>query len=106
VEVSISYVSDPGSGGAGAFVDRTALVVGGTAVESEGFETGLGPWTIPGPPPGSPTGVDFARSQNPRSAAISTPDTVLFGFGLEQVGSAADLKEAVASVRGLLHRRH
>ena len=31
VEVSISYVSNPGTGGAGLFVDETRLVVGGAA---------------------------------------------------------------------------
>jgi hypothetical protein len=60
-------------------------------VEAEGFETGLGPWTVPGPPPGSPPGGgDFRRSQAMLSPAVTTADTVLFGFGVEQVGSAAE----------------
>lgn len=46
-ELSLSYVSDPGTGGRGVFVDNVRLVVpGGEA--AEGFETGLGPWTVPG----------------------------------------------------------
>ncbi|AQZ65583.1 putative zinc-binding carboxypeptidase [[Actinomadura] parvosata subsp. kistnae] len=91
VEVSISYVTDPGTGGVGAFVDDTRLLVGGTATESEGFETGLGAWAIPGPPAGSPTGAgDFVRDQADTTAGVATKDTVLLGFGLEQVGSAAE----------------
>ncbi len=54
VEVSISYVTDPGTGGFGVFVDDTRIVVGGQVVEAEGFETGLGPWAVTGPPEGSP----------------------------------------------------
>jgi hypothetical protein len=102
VEVSISYVTDPATGGTGAFVDDTRLDIGGT-VTSEGFETGLGPWTIAGPPPGSSPGTgDFVRSQNLFSPAIRTADTVLLGFGVEQVGTVAEraalLKKAFGSV--------
>ena len=61
VEVSISYVTDPAFGGIGVFVDDTALVVDGAVIESEGFETGLGPWTIAPPPPGSSPGTGTLR---------------------------------------------
>jgi hypothetical protein len=91
VEVSISFVTDPAFAGTGVFIDDTRLVVGGTAVESEGFEAGLGPWTIAPPPPGSSPGTgSFVRSTNLFSPAIRTPDTVLLGFGAEQVASQAD----------------
>jgi Immune inhibitor A peptidase M6 len=91
VEVSISYVTDASIGGVGAFIDDTSVVVGGTVREAEGFETGLGPWTVPGPPPGSPPGGgDFQRSQAMLTSAVTTADTVLFGFGVEQVGSGAE----------------
>lgn len=50
VELSVSYVTDPGSGGIGVFVDDTELVVGGTPRDTEGFETALGPWSTPGAP--------------------------------------------------------
>ncbi|MGY1679914.1 M14 family zinc carboxypeptidase [Geodermatophilus sp. SYSU D01176] len=86
VEVAISYVTDPATGGAGVFVDQTRLVIGGTAVAPEGFESGLGPWTVPGAPEGSPPNVgDFGRAQSQVGAAITTEDTVLLGFGIEQV---------------------
>jgi hypothetical protein len=103
VELSISYVTDPGSGGIGAFVDDTRLTVDG-AVTAEGFETGLGAWTTPGSPEGSPGNIsDFRRSQVLVGSAISTPDTVLLGFGVEQVADPAERAGLLAAaVRGLL----
>ena len=91
VEVSISYVTDPSTGGVGAFVDDTKVLVGGAVTESEGFETGLGAWSIPGPPPGSPpAGGDFRRAQGLLFSAVSTEDSVLLGFGVEQIESPAE----------------
>ncbi|MEC4019478.1 M14 family metallopeptidase [Streptomyces sp. H27-D2] len=93
VELSVSYVSDPGTGGRGVFVDNTRLVTGGTGQGAEGFETSLGPWTVPGPPAGSPANtVDWARSKElfRSSAAVTTRDTVLLGFGLEHVRTARE----------------
>jgi hypothetical protein len=90
IEVSISYVTDPGFGGLGVVVDDTRLVIGGTAVEPEGFEGGLGAWSVTGPPAGSQAnGAAFGRSQSLFGAAVTTPDTVLFGFGVEQVEDPA-----------------
>ena len=40
VEVSISYVADPSTGGAGVFVDDTGVLVDGAVKEQEGFEAG------------------------------------------------------------------
>ncbi|MFF7471400.1 M14 family zinc carboxypeptidase [Streptomyces sp. NPDC008092] len=93
VEISIGYITDPSTGGHGVLVDDASLVVGGTATETEGFETSLGPWSVTGPPAGSPavlkdwerTGVLFKTY-----GAVTTDRTVLLGFGLEQVTSAAD----------------
>ncbi|WP_435612010.1 M14 family zinc carboxypeptidase [Streptomyces sp. bgisy159] len=93
VEVSISYVTDPGSGGHGVLVDDAALVVGGTATETEGFESSLGAWRAAGPPAGSPAVLkDWARTGTlfQTYGAVTTRDTVLLGFGLEHVTSAAD----------------
>jgi hypothetical protein len=91
VEVSISYVTDVSAGGIGVFVDDTRVVVGGDVVEAEGFETGLGPWSVPGVPAGSPPGGgDFQRAQAMLAPAVTTDDTVLYGFGVEQLGSAAE----------------
>ncbi len=91
VEVSISYVSDQSVGGIGVAVDDTALVVGGAVTEREGFEAGLGAWSVRSDPPGSPrTGVNFVRSRALLSGAVTTEDSVLLGFGLEQVASPAE----------------
>ncbi len=106
VEVSISYVTDPSSGGVGVFVDDTRVVVGGTVVEAEGFETGLGVWSVPGAPEASPVNrVDFviAESLVPAGrAGIATEDTVLLGFGLEQVSSDADRAALLGGVMAYL----
>ncbi|KUL22224.1 M14 family metallopeptidase [Streptomyces regalis] len=93
VELSIGYVSDPSSGGRGVLADQVSLVVGGTATETEGFETSLGAWKVTGPPAGSPAVLkDWARTGAlfQTYGAITTDDTVLLGFGLEHVAAAAD----------------
>ncbi|GAA3441718.1 M14 family metallopeptidase [Planomonospora venezuelensis] len=99
VEVSISYVTDPGTGGVGAFVDDTRITTTGGTVTAEGFESGLGAWSVPGPPAGSPTGAgDFARAQADKTAAVATRDTVFLGFGLEQVADDAARAAALKKI--------
>ncbi|MER6075710.1 M14 family zinc carboxypeptidase [Streptomyces sp. NPDC001817] len=107
VEVSISYITDPGTGGHGVLADDASLVVGGTVKETEGFESSLGAWHVAGPPAGSPPVVkDWARSGPlfQTYGAVTTDDTVLLGFGLEQVSSAADraalVRKAMAALGG------
>ena len=93
VEVSIAYVSDPFTGGTGLFIDDTKVTTTGGQLDAEGFETGLGPWTIAGAPAGSPgNDSEFVRSQAviDWSSATVTRDSVLFGFGLEQVATPAE----------------
>ena len=105
VELSISYITDPGSGGHGVLADDASLVVGGTATETEGFETSLGAWSVSGPPAGSPAVLkDWARAGAlfQTYGAVTTEDTVLLGFGLEHVTAAADrtalVKKALAAL--------
>ncbi|WP_327356947.1 M14 family zinc carboxypeptidase [Streptomyces sp. NBC_01304] len=106
VEVSLSSITDPGSGGRGVFADNASLVVGGTARETEGFEASLGTWTAAGAPAGSPniTG-DWTRTGELYKpfAAVTTGDSVLVGFGLEHIPGAAErtalLGKALASLR-------
>ncbi|MFH8975549.1 M14 family zinc carboxypeptidase [Streptomyces sp. NPDC017890] len=92
VEVSIAYVTDPGSGGRGVLADDTSLVVGGTATATEGFETSLGAWQVAGPPAGSPAVLkDWTRAGTlfQTYGAVTTDDTVLLGFGLEHLTDPA-----------------
>ena len=105
VEVAISYVTDSGAGGVGVFVDDTRIKVAGTPTQAEGFESGLGAWSVPRPPAGSPPpDGSFARSQSLFSAGVTTDDTVLLGFGVEQLGSAAERAEVLGrAVHHLLH---
>ncbi|WP_367323985.1 M14 family zinc carboxypeptidase [Streptomyces sp. HUAS ZL42] len=105
VEVSISYVTDPGTGGHGVLADDASLVVGGTATETEGFETSLGAWTVAGPPAGSPAVLkDWTRTGAlfQTYGAVTTEDTVLLGFGLEHVTSAADRKALIGKALAAL----
>ncbi|MFK0279021.1 M14 family zinc carboxypeptidase [Streptomyces sp. NPDC090499] len=93
VEISIGYITDPSTGGHGVLLDDASLVLGGAATETEGFETSLGPWSVAGPPAGSPAVLkDWERTGTlfRTYGAVTTDRTVLLGFGLEQVGSAAD----------------
>ncbi|XVV34517.1 M14 family zinc carboxypeptidase [Streptomyces sp. CA-100214] len=92
VDVSIAYVTDPGSGGRGVLADEASLVVGSTATGTEGFETSLGAWRVSGPPAGSPAVLkDWARTGTlfQTYGAVTTDDTVLLGFGLEHLTEPA-----------------
>jgi len=105
VEVSISYVTDTASGGIGVFVDDTRLAVRGASTEAEGFEAGLGAWAVPGAPTGSPGNQrDYHRAQRLLAASITTSDTVLMGFGVEQSADAAQRSELLGRVLRYLLR--
>ncbi|MGW7338618.1 M14 family zinc carboxypeptidase [Streptomyces sp. NPDC054808] len=103
VELSIAYVTDPGSGGRGVLADEASLVVGGAATQTEGFETSLGAWQVSGPPAGSPAVLkDWTRTGTlfQTYGAVTTDDTVLLGFGLEHLAEPA---ARAALVRQALH---
>ncbi|MFF4851395.1 M14 family zinc carboxypeptidase [Streptomyces sp. NPDC001194] len=106
VEVSLSYVSDGGSGGRGLFADDARVVVGGAEQAVEGFETSLGAWTAQGAPAGSPAVPgDWARSGElfKSYASVTTRNTVLLGFGLEHLPAAADRAVLVGKALRSLH---
>ncbi|WP_083733086.1 immune inhibitor A domain-containing protein [Actinomadura sp. CNU-125] len=105
VEVSIAYVSDPATGEAGLFVDDTEVTTSGGRLDAADFESGLGPWTIQGAPAGSPgNGAEFVRSEAviDSVSAVATKDTVLLGFGLEQVESKARQESLMEGALNLL----
>jgi hypothetical protein len=95
IEIYFSYVSDWASQGLGAWFDDVTLSWEGT---TEGFEAGLGAWTVPaGVPTGSSpnpndwfrtTDVGFAEGavvgMDPSDAAFRT---LHFGFGFEGIRS-------------------
>jgi hypothetical protein len=92
VELVISYVTDVAIGETGLMVDDTRLVTAAGVAEAEGFETGLGAWSVLDAPEGSPgntSNFERTRALAGLVAAVLTPDTVLLGFGLEQLETPA-----------------
>ena len=103
VEISIAYVTDPGGGGVGAFVDDTALETSAGTVWTDGFEGATSSWSVTGPPAGSPpNAMEFEIGLTPPEffAGTSTDDTLLLGFGLEQVAAPADRSKLVKQALG------
>jgi hypothetical protein len=100
VEIVVSYVTDPFTGGIGVILDDTRLSTSGGALEVEGFESGLGSWGILGEPEGSPPTVgnwQVGLGIGGITAAVTTPDTVLLGWGLEQLEDPAARAAVVAA---------
>ncbi|MFC7360934.1 M14 family metallopeptidase [Nocardioides astragali] len=101
VEVSITYASDWGTQNLGTFVDDVTLPDG----TSQSFETGLEGWTVSGAPPGSAdNGNDWIVTDAagfPVGAAISTPRSLLLGFGFEGIATPAERNEVMG--RALQH---
>jgi hypothetical protein len=92
VEISISYISDPGFQGLGVFVDDTKVTVDGATESETSFEDGMGGWAVPGAPEGSPgNSNDWIQSESVHyvdGPGIATADTLYWGFGLEGVTGA------------------
>jgi hypothetical protein len=97
VEIRISYASDWATQGLGVYIDDVTLP-DGTSTSFEGGDTGG--WTPSGPPPGSaPNANNFVFTTAagfPEGAAITTPDTIYMGFGLEGVNGAATRAEVMS----------
>ena len=101
VEVIVSYVTDPFTGGTGAIIDDTRLVTTAGVVEAEGSRAGSAPGRSPAPRPAAPpNAVDWELTGGVGdeiiTAAVATEDSVMFGFGLEQL-AAAEAREAVVA---------
>jgi hypothetical protein len=99
VEVSIAYASDWATQGLGVFVDDVVLP-DGSGTSFEGTDTGG--WVITGPPEGSaPNANDWAftdASGFPVGASITTPRSLLFGFGFEGISTQAERDEVMGLV--------
>jgi hypothetical protein len=83
-------VTDSAFGGIGAFVDDSKGVAGGSTLDADGFADEPSSWTVTGPPPGSPPAAaewEFGEEIVKYFAGTATSDTLLLGFGLEQLAT-------------------
>jgi hypothetical protein len=74
--------------GIGTFVDDTGVTTTAGTADADGFEGASGLWASTGPPPGNPAapgGWVFSTVLIHLSAGVATGDTVLVGFGIEQL---------------------
>lgn len=93
VEVSITYASDWAFQGLGAFIDSIEVSTGEGTTSFEEDDDPMDGWTVGDPPEGSgPNSNDWERTTSvgfAEGAVVATPDSLLFGFGLEAVDTAA-----------------
>jgi Zinc carboxypeptidase/Immune inhibitor A peptidase M6 len=93
VEISISYASDWGTQGVGAFVDDIQVSNGDGTTSFEDDADPMDGWTVSGPPPGSANNPnDWIRTGSvgfQEGAVSATPDTLYFGFGFEGISDPA-----------------
>jgi hypothetical protein len=98
VEISIAYVSDWSVQNLGVFIDDVTLPNG----TSTSFESGLEGWTVTGPPAGSGDNANnwivTDASGFPVGASITTPDTIMMGYGFEGIGTPAARNAVMARV--------
>ena len=101
VDLKISYVTDPASGGIGVFVDDTHITTTAGDLDADGFETDPSLWTPEGAPPGSaPSAAEFVISTTliEVAAGVTTADTVLLGYGIEQLATPAERAEVLGRI--------
>ena len=98
VEISIAYASDWAVQQLGVFLDDVTLPDG----TSTSFEAGLDGWQVTGPPDGSgPNANNWIRTDAagfPVGASISTPDSILMGFGFEGIATPAARNEVMRRI--------
>jgi hypothetical protein len=89
VEISLSYISDWSTQNLGVFLDDITLPDG----TSTSFESGLDGWQVAGPPPGSGDNANDWEVTDaggfPVGASISTPKSLLMGYGFEGISTQA-----------------
>ena len=102
VEISIAYASDWMNPQLGVLIDDVTLPDG----TSTSFESDLGGWAVTGPPAGSGPNINnFARVASFLvGASITTPDTVLMGYGIEGIATPAERAAVGGRVLGHLLR--
>ena len=92
VEISIAYISDWGTQNLGVFLDDFAWPGGSTSFEG----TDAGGWQIAGPPAGSGANANNWEITDaggfPVGASITTPKSILMGYGFETISTAEQRK--------------
>jgi Zinc carboxypeptidase len=87
VQISIASITDWATHNLGVFIDDVTLPDG----TSTSFETGLDGWEVTGPPEGSaPNANDWTvtdASGFPVGASITTPSSLMLGFGFEGIAT-------------------
>jgi hypothetical protein len=104
VEISIAYISDWATQNLGVFLDDFAWPGGSTS-----FEAGdTGGWQPSGPPAGSgPNANNFEITDAggfPVGAAITTPKSLLMGYGFETISTADERKAVMGRIAAHLLR--
>jgi hypothetical protein len=98
VEISIAYASDWATQGLGVFLDDFAWPGGSTSFEG----TDTGGWQAGGPPAGSGSNANNWEVTDaggfPVGAAITTPKSLLMGFGFEGISSPDERKAVMERV--------
>ncbi|MCK2212675.1 immune inhibitor A [Actinomadura sp. ATCC 31491] len=106
VELSISYISDWSTQGAGVFLDDTKVTLDGATAAETSFESDLGGWSVGAPPAGTSASINnwFRTDQVfEEGGGIVTKDTVYLGFGAESITDQAARTDLVKrSMRHLL----
>ena len=104
VEISVAYISDWGTQNLGVFLDDFAWPGGSTSFEG----TDTGGWQITGPPAGSgPNANNFEITDAggfPVGAAITTPKSLLMGYGFETISTADERKAVMGRMASYLLR--
>jgi hypothetical protein len=105
VDVKISYVTDPGAGAIGVFVDDTKVTTTAGVLDADGFEGPTSLWTVEGAPEGSPGNQgDFAITTVlvEVAASVTTEDSVLLGYGIEQLSTPAEQADVLGRIMSYL----
>ena len=98
VEISLAYVSDWAVQGLGVFLDDVTLPNG----TSTSFETGLDGWQVNGAPEGSGANANDWEITDaggfPVGASITTPDSLMMGYGFEGISTKPERKAVMGGV--------